>query len=159
MQKDNMPFKYCKQIWPPEFRFFLVFIFAIISPFFLLLLEKTIFPYPAILEESFKAIVIICLITGLSRPVHKLAAAALFGFLIGLSENMFYIFGGAVDGFQIFGQRMLIVTPMHMLTTVLILLFTLFKHKHFIIFGWLLAIIIHALFNNYADRLARIIFN
>jgi hypothetical protein len=123
---------------------------AVLLPFILIVIEKTILPYPAFVEEVAKALVIFFLILNLSGTKYKIAAGALFGFLFGLSENIFYLINIIENGEIIyFWQRFLWTTPMHIIT-VLIILFSGLAGKKFIIFGLAGAIILHALFNNVA---------
>jgi hypothetical protein len=123
---------------------------AVLLPFILIVIEKTILPYPAFVEEVAKALVIFFLILNLSGTKYKIAAGALFGFLFGLSENIFYLINIIENGEIIyFWQRFLWTTPMHIIT-VLVILFSGLAGKKFIIFGLAGAIILHALFNNVA---------
>jgi len=131
-----------------EIKSVLVILIAVIAPFFLIILEKTILPYPVFIEEVTKALVVFFLILQLPGRKLKILAGLLFGFFFGLSENIFYLVNIIENGvIKIFWQRMFFVTPMHIITTLIILLPTL-KNRWFIIFGLAGAIILHALFNS-----------
>lgn len=104
--------------------------------------------YSEIVEEIAKALVVLFLI--LKLPSHKMQilAGIGFGFLFGLSENLLYlnqIF--QLGDFSIFWQRFLWTAPMHIIT-VLVMAFAGLAKKWFLIFGFVGAVILHALFNN-----------
>lgn len=116
--------------------------------FILIIVEKTLLPYPAFVEEIAKALVVFFLILNLPGTKYKIAAGLLFGFLFGLSENIFYLTNIIENGeFVYFWQRCLLVTPMH-IVTVLVILFSGLAGKKWIILGLGVAIILHALFND-----------
>lgn len=128
-------------------KFILLVLSVVISPFILIILEKMLLPYPVFVEEIVKVLVIFFLILNLPEIKYKIMAGLLFGFLFGLSENIFYL-TNIIDSGEIiyFWQRMILVTPMHITTTLIILLPAL-KSKWFIIFGLAGAIALHTLFN------------
>lgn len=102
-----------------------------------------------IIEEISKAIVIFFIIYQFSDRRCQIKGALLFAFLFSLAENIFYlnqIF--QVGNFNILGQRFLWTTPMHIITT-LIILISGWKKKYFLIFGLILSVILHFLFNNF----------
>jgi len=150
MQKNDSAFKYYQSDGPPEARIFLLLILGLIASFLMILLGKTIVPYPAILEETVKALLILFLICGLEKTSYKVGAALMLGVIIGLSENIFYLTGSLDGSLQVFWLRMLIVVPMHIITTLIILLPT-FKRRYLIVFGWLVAMLVHTAFNNNID--------
>ena len=128
-----------------------ILIFIIISglalPLFLIPLIKFI-GYSEIVEEIAKALVVLFLILNFSTLKQKVLAGILFGFLFGLSENMFYlnqIF--QLGDFGVFWQRFLWTVPMHIIT-VLVMVFAGLVKKWFLIFGFIGAVILHALFNS-----------
>lgn len=131
----------------------LLIIVSLLLPFVLILLEKTILPYPAFVEEIAKALVIFFLILNFQNFKQKILAGLLFGFLFGLSENIFYLINVIENGnLNFFWQRIFLVTPMH-IATVLIMVFTGLAKRWFLIFGLAGAIILHALFNSIAAEL------
>jgi hypothetical protein len=128
----------------------ILWIFIILSglilPLFLIPLVKFT-GYSEIVEEITKALVVLFLI--LKLPSHKMQiiAGIGFGFLFGLSENMFYLNNiFQLGDFSIFWQRFLWTVPMHIIT-VLVMVFAALAGKKFLIFGLAGAIILHALFN------------
>jgi len=126
----------------------ILILISLLSPFILVVLEKTIVPYPAVVEEIAKGLVVLFVILSLPTVKQKLLAGLLFGFLFGLSENIFYLVNTIENSnLNFFWQRMIFVTPMHIITTLIILLPAL-KKKWLIIFGLTGAIILHMLFNN-----------
>ncbi|MBU4348354.1 PrsW family intramembrane metalloprotease [Patescibacteria group bacterium] len=103
--------------------------------------------YSEIVEEIAKALIVFFLILKLPSFKFKLAGAAVFGFLFGVSENFLYlnqIF--QLGDFSIFWQRFLWTMPMHIIT-VLVMVFAGLARKRFLIFGLAGAIILHMLFN------------
>jgi hypothetical protein len=118
----------------------------------LIIVEKTILPYPVFIEEITKALVIFFLILNLPGIKYKIAAGLLFGFLFGLSESIFYLVNFiAANNLIVFWQRFLWTVPMHIIT-VLLMVFAGLAKKWFIIFGLAGALILHFLFNNFVVR-------
>ena len=119
---------------------------GIISPFILVLLIKFT-GFSEIVEEVFKALVVGFLILKFYSFKQKLWAGISFGFLFALSESFLYLTNIFQNGdFTIFWQRLLLTTPLHV-ATVLVILFSGLQSKKYIIFGLICAIIIHLLFN------------
>jgi len=143
----------------------LVIVAAVLLPFILIVVEKILLPYPAFVEEAAKALVIFFLIlnftphrneifgAGLPGTKYKIAAGVLFGFLFGLSENIFYLTNIIENGqLIVFWQRFLWTVPMHIIT-ILVMVFAGLARKWFLIFGLAGAIILHALFNSIVVRI------
>ena len=106
--------------------------------------------YSEIVEEIAKAGVVLFLILKLPNHKARILAGVTFGFLFGVSENIFYLNNiFQLGDFSIFWQRFIWTVPMHIITVLIILLPTL-KNKKLIILGLFGAIIIHLLFNNFA---------
>ncbi len=105
--------------------------------------------YSEILEELAKAFVVLFVISRLFTFKQKLIAGVFFGFLFGLSENLFYLSNFfQIGDFSNFWMRFIYTLPMHILTVlVLILSIAFFKKKYFVGFGLAGAIIIHYVFN------------
>lgn len=103
--------------------------------------------YSEIVEEIAKALVVLFLILNFSTLKQKILAGVLFGFLFGLSENIFYLNNiFQLGDFSIFWQRFLWTVPMHIIT-VLVILFAGLAGKKWIILGLAGAIVLHILFN------------
>ena len=127
---------------------FLVFILAFIAPLILIPLEK-ILPYPHVVEEVAKAILII-LILQLSSQKLQFKTSVLFGLIFATSENMFYLANFITNNLtEIFLQRVLLTTTLHVLTTIIIFLPSQ-KRKILIIPATVLAMFIHFLYNKIA---------
>lgn len=116
---------------------------ALFGPFMLWLVE-TLLPYPALVEEMFKA----GLIWYMMRSVHRRDQArwaVIIGFLFGVSETIFYVLNAfKLDDLGVLWGRVLLTIPMHMLTAYI--MYWGFKRKK----GWLgigMAIVVHGGFN------------
>jgi len=128
------------------FRIAVLIISGLVLPLILVLLVKFT-GFSEILEEISKALIVALLILKLFSLRQKIIAGVLFGFLFGLSENLLYLNNiFKLGDFNIFWQRFLWTTPMHIIT-VLVILFSGLAGKRFLIFGLAGAIILHALFN------------
>ncbi len=110
------------------------YIAALVSPFFLLLIESFL-PYPYVVEEVFKFF--------LAKYSSTTKTAIILGLLFSISEAIFYSMNPDSSIF-----RILIVTPMH-ITTILIMQYST-KKKNLWPIGLLLAILIHYLFNTFS---------
>lgn len=100
-----------------------------------------------IIEEIGKVLVILFII--LRNPSWKirLEGAVVFGLLFGLSENMFYLINFlGTENYHIFLLRFITTIPIHIVTVLIIFIFTEIK-KYFWIFGLILSILVHLLFN------------
>lgn len=100
-----------------------------------------------IIEEIGKALVVFFIISRNLSWKLRLEGAVVFGVLFGLSENIFYLinFLGSED-YYIFLLRFITTLPMHIVTVLIIFIFTEIK-KYFWILGLTLSILIHFLFN------------
>ncbi len=103
--------------------------------------------YSEVVEEIAKATIVLFLISNLKTYRLEVIFAILFGFLFGLSENIFYfnqiLQSGNMDTFW---QRFIWTIPMHIFT-VLIMTLTATGRKWFLFFGILAAIVVHIIFN------------
>ncbi len=126
----------------------LILFFALISPFILWPIE-IFFPYPHIVEELAKALLIIFILL-LPKTSQKIYGAILIGFLFGLSENFLYLFSPGTT--QTHLLRFVLTMPLHIVTTLVILLPALI-FKRLIFLGIILAIFIHYFFNIYVSQL------
>jgi len=124
--------------------FIFVFLVGLILPIVLIPVVK-ITGYSEVVEEISKFLVVLFLI--LKMPRFKILAAIVFGFLFGFSESVFYLTNVfQIGDYSLIIQRFLFTIPMHIITTLAILLPTLLNKK-LIIFGLLASILIHILFN------------
>jgi|SRR3989344_3893359 len=123
----------------------LVPLIAAIAPFILWPIE-IFFPYPHIVEELVKALLIFYLLK-LSNNSQKIYGTILVGLLFALSENVLYMINGNP---QTLILRFVITMPMHIITSLVILAWALID-KRLIFLGIILAGFIHYLFNIYVS--------
>ncbi len=123
----------------------LVLLFALGTPLVLIPVEQLL-PYPYLLEEAVKAFLIL-FVTGNKNNHSPLKTTILIGLLFALSESFFYLMNTILLGnMKFFLQRLLITTPLHIFTCLLIFLPTL-KSKKLLPLGLVGAITAHYLFN------------
>lgn len=120
----------------------LILFLAFITPFILWPIE-IFFPYPHIVEELAKALLIIFILL-LPKTSQKIYGAILIGFLFGLSENFLYLFSPGTT--QTHLLRFVLTMPLHVITTLIILIPALI-YKRLIFLGIILAVFIHYFFN------------
>lgn len=135
-----------KELSDKEFEYSLFMpMFGAIGPFLIWPIEFFL-PYPYIFEEIYKAI-FVYLLMSLPGFKIKIKLAVIFALLFAISETVFYFFNILVEGeYQTAFLRLAMTAPMHILTTLIILLSSL-KDKRFIVGGILMAGIIHYLYN------------
>lgn len=127
-------------------------LYSAVLPFLLWPLEY-FFPYPHLVEEVAKGLLLWFLVGSELTNKKKILMAAIVGGTFGVSESMFYIFNASMSGgVRMLMMRFLIVTPMHMLTSVVIVLPAL-RSKRLIGLGLFGAILIHSVFNLYISRI------
>lgn len=105
--------------------------------------------HPVIIEEVAKLIVVFFIISKLPTMRLRILAGLLFGFLYGISETIFFV--APFDyrlAMQIFSERLLSTIPMHIATVLVMVVLGLWR-KHAILIGFLLAILIHLVFDSY----------
>ena len=123
----------------------LIPLFATIAPFVIWPIE-IFFPYPHIVEELLKALLIFFLLKE-PRTTQKITGTILIGFLFAFTENVLYMFNILSSGNpQALVLRFLLTLPMHVLTSLIILGPALID-KRLIFVGVLIAALIHYLFN------------
>ncbi len=120
---------------------------GLILPIILIILVKIV-GYSEIVEELAKTLIVLFLILKLSLYKDKIFYSIYFAILFGLSENIFYLKNiFELGNLNIFFMRFVWVIPMH-IATMLILTLSGTVKRWFIIIGFILAIIVHILFNN-----------
>lgn len=130
----------------------MIFLLALISPIILLILINYT-GYSEIIEEIFKAAVILFLILRLPTLESKIVVGLFFALLFSLSENLFYLNNiFQLGDLSIFIKRFIWTMPMHLATTAIILCFGLINKKSIIV-GLFLAIFLHLLFNDIVVKL------
>ena len=127
--------------------FFLLPILALIAPIVLLPIEK-ILPYPYILEELAKTILVFLILT-IAGKLFQIKLAIFIGFLFALSENIFYLSHSTLYASPIFFiERFFLTSALHILTTLIILL-PAQKNRRLIFPAALLAILTHYFYNQF----------
>lgn len=122
----------------------LIPLFAVITPFILWPIE-ILAPYPYILEEIAMTLLLLPVL-GQSRTT-QVKTAVIIGVLFSVSEAVLYLFNiSLVGSIQTFFVRILVTSPLHILTPIIILLPT-FINKRLIIVGFILAVVVHYFFN------------
>lgn len=123
-----------------------------ILPFVLWPVE-IILPYPFLVEEIAKAILVFFIILSTPKLKDKINFTILAGLLFSISESVMYLFNiyqvGSVETLFI---RLILTIPLHIGTMLLILLFGL-KRKALIPIGLIIASIIHYYFNIFVGKL------
>ncbi|OGK18824.1 hypothetical protein A3D80_02960 [Candidatus Roizmanbacteria bacterium RIFCSPHIGHO2_02_FULL_40_13b] len=117
-------------------------VFAAIAPFILWPIE-IFFPYPHIVEELAKALLIFFILkSGDNR--QKIYATILIGFLFGITENFLYLFSPATSQTHLF--RFMVTMPLHITTSLAILIPALLD-KRLLFLGIVLAGLLHYFYN------------
>lgn len=119
----------------------MIYILSLVGPFFLLLVEK-ILPLPFIVEEIYKYLVL---------KLEKVSSKQVFllGLLFSFSESVFYFFNPEYqNNLSKMVVRLLVVTPMHISTMLLMNYFNKYNKISISLLGILLAAFIHFLFNS-----------
>jgi len=119
------------------------YIAALISPFFILLIENFL-PYPYVIEELFKFF--------LAKKANSSKIAIILGLMFSVSEAIFYVFNPVYSlNLTAYGIRLMAVSSMHVTTILVMYYFSneiQLRHKRFLWpVGLILAILIHYLFN------------
>ena len=114
---------------------------------FVLMLIVSITGNAEVVEEVAKALVVATLIVGIPSTKGKLLTAVVFGFLFGFSETVLYsnqlIHSGEST---VLLKRFLLTVPMHIVTTVVVLMFAMIKRWMWLI-GLCFAVVVHLIFN------------
>lgn len=121
-------------------------LFAAILPFLVWPLELVL-PYPYLVEEVAKLLVVCCLISTVSNKPQRIYIAIACGVMFSISELVFYLMNIALVGgiSTIFG-RFLVTAPMHTLTFVILTL-GLNNGRYWLSVALLVSICVHYLFN------------
>jgi RsiW-degrading membrane proteinase PrsW (M82 family) len=120
-------------------------LFALIAPFLIWPVEQ-ILPYPHIIEELAKALVVYYLAgTSLSVP-QKVKQAVLLASLFTFSESVFYLINFIDLSLMPLIQRLFLTGILHVTTVVVLLTSALYSRK-LIWLGLIIAIALHYLYN------------
>ncbi|MBP9716731.1 MAG: PrsW family intramembrane metalloprotease [Candidatus Levybacteria bacterium] len=123
-----------------------------ILPFILWPVE-IVLPFPYLVEEIAKAILVFFIVQTVPKLKDKIQITLLAGLLFSISESVMYLFNiyqiGSLETLLI---RLILTIPLHIGTMLLILLFGL-KRKEMALLGLLLAVPIHYFFNILVGRI------
>lgn len=123
-----------------------------ILPFILWPIELVL-PYPYLVEEIAKLIIIYLILNSTLKLKEKFQITFLSGLLFSISESVMYLFNitqvGSTETLLI---RLALTIPLHVATMIIILIFGL-KRKKMSILGILLTIPIHYFFNVLVGRI------
>ena len=123
----------------------LIPLFASMAPFLIWPIEL-IFPYPYIVEELVKGLFVLFILKSPSNAV-KIRLAILVGLFFSFSESVLYMSNILLVGtLWTFVERLLLTFPLHIITTLLILLSGM-KKKELLPLGVITAMLMHYLFN------------
>ncbi len=118
---------------------------ALIAPFLVWIIEIYL-PYPYLIEEFIKLILILNL-KSISSVRKRIILGLILGLMFSLSENVFYFMNFiTINSPFNFLIRFLLTTILHLLTISLINIFFIFNKK-LIILGFSFAVLIHYLYN------------
>lgn len=124
----------------------LIPLFALIAPFFLWPIEL-IFPYPHIVEELYKLVLVFFILNHTKNNSDRVKLAFISGLLFAFSESIFYMPNILLVGtYWTFLERLILTIPLHVIT-ILLILFLGVRRREFIALGLAGAILIHYFFN------------
>lgn len=127
-------------------------LYSAVLPFLLWPFEY-FFPYPHLIEEAAKGVLLWFLVRSELTNKQKIMMAVVVGFVFGFSESNLYLFNVFMRGaLRIYLMRLAIVTPMHILTSMAIVLPSLISRKLMWI-GLGVAILIHSGYNLYVSSI------
>lgn len=99
-----------------------------------------------VIEEMGKTLVIAMLFSRIDG-IKRFYYAGLYAFLFTISESIFYLNTILqIGNIDLFCERIILTAPMHILTTLIIVMFS-FGNKKKIVIGFVLALILHLSFN------------
>lgn len=120
---------------------------ALISPFLLWPVEYFL-PYPHVVEELFKAAIVLLVLSTKLNNTGQFRLLLLFGGLFALSETVFYLINIMFMGnLSTLLQRTILTTPLHIFT-ILIIWLTAIYQRWLIFIGLGMAMFIHYFYNS-----------
>jgi len=121
-------------------------LFAIAAPFLVWPIEYYL-PYPFVVEEIVKGLLVLLILKDHFSKSKSITLAVIAGALFAFSESVFYLINifSTGNGNALF-LRILLTTPLHIITTLIIMLFGL-KKRSYIVFGVIVSGIVHYIFN------------
>lgn len=124
----------------------IIILFGAIAPFIIWPIELFL-PFPHIIEELAKALLIYLTIKQIGKNSMRIKIAILTGLAFAISESFLYLFNIALVGTPtslLF--RLALTIPLHCLTMLIILFPAMYK-RTFIVGGLILSILVHYVFN------------
>lgn len=123
----------------------LIPLFAAITPFVLWPIEL-ILPYPHVLEEAAKTLLLLAVLNSTNR-IYQIKMAVIIGLLFAFSESVLYLFNIYLAGdITTLLVRFAFTIPLHLITTLTILVPAMINRK-LIIVGLIIAVFVHYFFN------------
>lgn len=128
-----------------------IILFAAVIPFVIWPIE-IIFPYPYIVEELAKTVLVFFILGTRGRSL-QIKLTILAGLFFAFSESVLYISNILLVGtLWTYLERLLLTIPLHILTSLLILL-SGSRKKELLPLGVVMAMILHYFFNLFVSRL------
>ncbi|PIP74747.1 MAG: hypothetical protein CO135_02790 [Candidatus Levybacteria bacterium CG_4_9_14_3_um_filter_35_16] len=129
----------------------LIPLFASMAPF-LIWPAELVFPYPYIVEELVKGLLVFFILKS-PNDTTRIRLAVLVGLLFAFSESVLYMSNILLVGtLWTFIERLLLTVPLHVATTLLIL-FSGMKKQKFLPLGLIAGMILHYFFNLFVGTL------
>lgn len=129
----------------------LIPLFASVAPFLVWPLEL-VFPYPYLVEELVKGFLVFYILKSGDKST-RIKLTILAGFFFAFSESIMYLSNIFLVGtFWTFAERILLTTPLH-IVTMLIMLFSGTKKRALLPLGIIAAMLVHYFFNLFAGKL------
>lgn len=123
----------------------LIPLFASVAPFLIWPIEF-VFPYPFVVEELVKLLIVFFILKSLNKKT-MIILAILAGIFFAFSESVLYISNIILVGTPwTFIERLIITTPLHVIT-ILLILFSGMWRRIFLPLGVAAAMILHFFFN------------
>ncbi|OGM17961.1 hypothetical protein A2V61_00290 [Candidatus Woesebacteria bacterium RBG_19FT_COMBO_47_8] len=125
-------------------------LFSLFLPFLVWPVEY-FFPYPFIVEEIAKGVLIYFVATSREK-IDKIKMVAAIGVLFAFSETVLYLFNiYLVGNISTLLQRLMLTTSLHVITSLIIYLPAI-RNKKYIVLGVVLAGVLHYFFNFYIGK-------
>lgn len=124
----------------------IIVLFGAILPLLLWPIE-TFLPYPAVIEELAKAVLVYWILTSVAGKRAQIQTTILAGAAFAFSESMLYLFNILLVGTAwTFFLRLLLTIPLNIITMLVMLLLGLWK-RWLLVLGLLAAMLLHYVFN------------
>ncbi|MFA6253300.1 MAG: PrsW family glutamic-type intramembrane protease [Patescibacteria group bacterium] len=122
---------------------------GLLLPLLLLFVEKILLPYPALIEEVAKGLVVVYMVLKFGQGGQRVWGALVFVLVFAMSENIFYFLNFAQqNSVSLYLWRFFWPTLMHLLTVYFMLLLA-WRDRRWIIIAMIITMAIHFFYNNY----------